>query len=233
MNKITIDNNRIDHQNEIIIKEDTNIYINNKTTNLNLIIKSPSNVFIYIKDSNLNIDYDLKSNLDIKVFAINSSIKTNIDLNYENISLNYYYGTINTKDNDYEINVKHNLKNTNSKVVNKGLNLTDSKLTFNINGYVKKNSTNVICNQENFIIEMEDNNSIIKPNLIIDNNDIEANHSAYIGYFNQEELFYLKSRGIKEEIALKLLAKAFLLGDNNIHFLDKEKILKDLNKYWR
>jgi len=229
MNTIHIDN-RI---NSIKITKDTHMYIENKEAMINLEILNTSKVFLYAKDATLTIHGDIKKSLNFRIFSVNSNIKETLELNEKNISLEYFYSTINTSNHEYEMDIYHNVKNTNSKIINKGLTLTNSKLSFIVNGYVKQNSTNVNCNQENYIITMDDNNSIIKPNLIIDNNDITANHSAYIGYFKQEELFYLKARGIKEEDGLKLLAKSFLIGNHEIHFLDKERILKDLNKYWR
>ena len=63
---------------------------------------------------------------------------------------------------------------------------------------------------------MKDNHANIKPNLIIDNNEIEANHSAYIGTFKEDEMFYLMSRGINKKNCYKLLLKAFLLNNMQI-----------------
>ena len=56
------------------------------------------------------------------------------------------------------------------------------------------------------------NNSIIKPNLFIDEYNVNAKHSAIIGKFNEEEIFYLKTKGLSEKQALDLLINGFIEG---------------------
>ena len=79
---------------------------------------------------------------------------------------------------------------------------------------------------------MTNNKCEIKPNLYIDCDDVEASHSALIGKFSDEEMFYMQSRGIDYENALKLLITGFLSSD----ITDKNilnKINKNIKKYWR
>ncbi len=90
--------------------------------------------------------------------------------------------------------------------------MSDKKVFFDVNGYVYKNSSKCICNQDNKIIYLNENLSSIKPNLFIENYDVSVNHAAYIGAFKRKELFYLMSRGIKEEDCYKLFRKSFVLG---------------------
>ena len=56
--------------------------------------------------------------------------------------------------------------------------------------------------------------------------DVIANHSVYIGKFDEEIIFYLETRGLSEEEAVNLLIKGFLNGEN-------EKQMEIINKYWR
>jgi Fe-S cluster assembly protein SufD len=48
-----------------------------------------------------------------------------------------------------------------------------------------------------------------KPTLEIHNDDVKCNHGSTIGQIDQEQLFYLRSRGIGEEDARNLLVHAF------------------------
>ena len=48
------------------------------------------------------------------------------------------------------------------------------------------------------------------PNLEIKTNDIKCSHAATIGQIDEEQLFYLYSRGISESVTKSLLAEAFL-----------------------
>jgi very-short-patch-repair endonuclease len=48
------------------------------------------------------------------------------------------------------------------------------------------------------------------PNLEIEANDVKCSHAAAVGRIDEEQLFYLKSRGIPEPQAKTLIAKGFL-----------------------
>ena len=87
-------------------------------------------------------------------------------------------------------------------------------------------------NQNNRIINLGNNKSEILPNLYIDCSDVEASHAALIDRFTFEEIFYLQSRGINYNDALKLLIKGFLLSDIS----DKDLIdyiTEIFNSIWR
>ena len=120
-----------------------------------------------------------------------------------------------------------------SKIINHGINTTNSKLSYIINTVVPKEYTKIKTSQDSKIIVLKDNNSTIKPNLLIDNDDIEANHSAYIGRFKEDNIFYLMTRGISRVDATDLLVRSFLIGDMDISFEEREIILKQISKYWR
>lgn len=231
MNTIHIDNNS--NLTNITIKEDTNIFYNNAKKNITIEILKDCKVFEYIKDSNIETNYKINSSLYINRFVVNSSIKTIIDLNKEEIELNYYYSNINILDNKYEITINHNKKRTISNVINHGINISNNKLSYIVNGKVSKDSSGVICNQDSKIILTNDNNCLIKPNLIIDNDDVIANHSSYIGYFKKDEIFYLMTRGINELDSEKLLVKSFLIGNMDISYEERKIILENINSHWR
>ena len=105
-------------------------------------------------------------------------------------------------------------------------------MSIQISSSIDKNITNCTCNQFNRIINLTNNKCEIRPILYIDNEEVTANHSALIGDFEEDELFYLESRGISKKDAYNLLIKGFLssgIEDNEI----KKNIEDDLNKYWR
>lgn len=51
---------------------------------------------------------------------------------------------------------------------------------------------------------------ITQPELEVQADNVKAAHGAAIGRLNEEELFYLASRGINRQDALKIMAKAFI-----------------------
>ena len=158
---------------------------------------------IYVLDNNESKDYkyNIEEDTIIYHFSINGSSNVEINLNKEDINLYYYYNNINYDDNKLNIKVNHNKDNTHSEVYNHGVNVKDNYLTYNVEGSVLKNSNKCICNQDNQIINIRNGKSTIKPNLLIDNYDVDSNHAAYIGKFKDEYLFYLMSRGISKKNA--------------------------------
>ena len=72
--------------------------------------------------------------------------------------------------------------------------------------------------------------SKIIPNLIIDNKDVVANHSAFIGEFSLNEINYLRSRGISLEDAYRLLLKANLLNGMELE-IDMYKFIYAIRNY--
>ena len=175
-------------------------------------------------------EFNLEEDTIIYHFSIDTSSDITVNLNKEDITLYYYYNNINYNDNNYKIRVNHNKSNTKSFVYNHGVNVNNSKLHYWVDGYVPKKSNGCDCNQDNQIINMNDGNSKIWPNLLIDNFDVNANHAAYIGKFKEEDLFYIMSRGISRKKAYKLLLSGFLLNTDSI---DKEKIsefVDEINK---
>lgn len=187
------------------------------------------NKIIYIYDNNKvsEYKYDILEDTIIYHFSFNSSSKVLVNIKKENVSLFYYYNNINYDDNSFDIKINHNAINTHSELFNHGVNVKDNKLDFSITCYVPKEYSKCICYQDNQIINLSDGKSTIKPNLLIDNFDVNSSHSAYIGTFKNEDMFYLMSRGISRSNCYKLLLKGFLI---NSRFIDVSKISDFMDK---
>jgi len=71
-----------------------------------------------------------------------------------------------------------------------------------------------------------------KPELEIENNDVRCSHAASVGQMDQNEVFYLQSRGIDRVTAERLLVKGFLeqvlgkVGRKDIHEM-VERLLEE------
>ena len=177
------------------------------------------NKVVYINnDGVFNINKD--EILEIYHYVVDKSINVIINLNGENAKIIYHLSIISNNDNVCKIDVNHMSSNTESKIICHGVNTGDKKLEFNVTGLVPKEMDKCICNQENQIINLKDGESVIKPNLLIRNYDTFSNHAAYIGEFSKDKMFYLESRGISEEDAIRLLMKGLLLGDG-----DRENVI--------
>lgn len=59
------------------------------------------------------------------------------------------------------------------------------------------------------LVLSDDANADSKPELEIENNDVRCSHGASVGQLNEEEIFYLQSRGIEREQAETLIVNGF------------------------
>lgn len=230
MNKIQVEGQK-DKVKDIQINKDTFIDIDGSNITLNITQTKKANIFIKIISSKLTLNITQTDDLIINIFTVNTSLNTKVDIIKDNLNLKYTYSTINEEENTYKIDVNHLGNNINSQITSHGINLKES-LSFKINAVVPKTSKGVVTNQDSKII-LEDGIAQIKPNLLVDIDEVEANHSAYIGEFKEEDLFYLKTRGINEKQGINLLAKSFLMGQMSITFRERNIILEILKRYWR
>lgn len=228
------------------IKESCSIEIDYEAiekTKLDLFIYVYENVDVNIfemrcgKKTKVQYKYYIEENSHLEVSKFYTADKTRelslIHLNGRNARVDYHLKTIARKKQKYDVVVYHNKKNTISNVYHHGVNLGSDELIFNVTGIISKGKKNCILNQQNRIITDVINKCKISPNLLIDENDVEANHAAYIGPFTSEELFYMMSRGISKSDSRILLTKGFLLGGLPINKMQQEKLTKEIEKVWR
>lgn len=237
MNKLVVDNS-IDY-NDIFIDKDTDLIVEleDSTRELNIHVITGINVkgFIKTKNTSNKVNYfiDDNANVVINKLAIDSSDDITININDVNSSIKYNSSIINYKNNSYTQKIIHNKSNTTSKIVNHCINVEDSEFKFIVDGVIVRDAHEVDFNQDNKIVNLKNGKSSILPNLIVDNDDIEASHSAYIGTFDEDKKFYMMSRGLTDKECDDLLIKAFLLNDMKLD--DKERdiylsIIESINK---
>ena len=173
--------------------------------------------FYLRENSILNIDkfYDTKVIKELDI----------IYLDGKNATINYNFRNIIKNNTKYDIVIYHNNYNTKSNINNKCVTIDNGNVDLNVTSIIYNKIIGCNTTQNNKIINMNDSICKINPNLLIEEEDVIANHSAYIGKFDKDILFYMKSRGINESKAYKLLIKGFLQADE-----ESEKII---NKYWR
>ena len=193
-------------------------------------ITNNSNLTLYITNKNVCLSFKVNKNISscVNIFNVDSDIKINIDV-LDNGNINFVNSVINNRDLDIVLDINHS-KDSTSDIVNHGLNINDGNMKFIINGVVKKGMTNTKLIQDNKIINLNDGVSLIEPNLLIDEFDTNANHSAYISKYSKEEIFYLQSRGISQKEGFRLLTKSFLLGKMTLEDEIKSMFTEEIYK---
>ena len=172
--------------------------------------------------------------LIVNKFYNNDSVieKIDIDLYYEG-KIDYKFSNVCKNEENYEININHNGVGTVSSINNKSIAMNGSKLNFIINSIVKKEYEKSILDQNTRIVTLGECEAKISPNMFIDCDDIEARHGSVIGTFKDDLVFYLMSRGIEYNDAIKLLIKGYLFSNIDTDIVMREKILNVIDMYWR
>ena len=176
------------------------------------------------------LEKDSVLNVEKVIDAYNVFENVLINLNGENSKAEFNLKTISKMHEKYNFLVYHNAKKTVSDIINNGVNIKDGSLEFNVSTFIPNGIKKCDASQSGRIINETSNECVIKPNLFIDENDVTANHSALIGTFSEDEIFYLMSRGLDKRESQRLLTKGFLL--NGITYY-KETLENIINKYWR
>ena len=109
------------------------------------------------------------------------------------------------------INAQHLNKQTNSLIHN--IAVVNDFAYVNIDGVNKIENGNSKSNaeQETKIINLKESaNSVANPQLIINEYDVKAGHAAAVGKIDEDQLFYLQSRGLTKVLATEILLMAYV-----------------------
>ena len=213
MNKICIDTRNYSLE---LKNSDTYFLESLNNTNINIQVLENTNAILFLlcKNNTVNIDINIKKNsyLTINQLGIDSSINYNFAI--QDFSHLFLVDSILTQEDSLNnIIIKHQGVSCQSEVFTNGINLANNKLHFKLDGIIPKKSINSTLSENSKIINFQNGDSKIIPNLVIDTKEVVANHSAYIGNFDLDTKYYMMSRGIDDKEIKKLLIKAFLLSN--------------------
>ncbi len=112
---------------------------------------------------------------------------------------------------DITTNINHKDKNTISNQISKCVLDKDSQAVFQGKIHIAPNSEKSTGNQLHKALYLDDSATLnCKPELEIYTDDVKCSHGASCGEINAEQLFYLTSRGIDKQTAIKILTNAHL-----------------------
>ncbi len=111
---------------------------------------------------------------------------------------------------DNHTTIDHAKPNCASHEIYKSILDGNSRGVFNGKIFVRKDAQKTDAKQTNKTLLLSDNATIdTKPQLEIFADDVKCTHGATVGHLDEEQLFYLRSRGIGEETAKDILTFAF------------------------
>ena len=205
------------------------------SANKNIMINDGSLEYFYIKKTEGNVINNIdvyNSEVRVKIIDILDCSGKNeygVCLEDENSNLDISVASISRlkASKEYKINTKNNQRHTSAKIDCFGIVEDTSLLKYDITSFIKKGAKQSVVNQSSKILLFDKESiGINNPILEIEENDVKANHGSSIGMIDEETLFYLTSRGIKEDEARKLVS----LGKINyiIEEIKDEKLKEEL-----
>lgn len=110
-----------------------------------------------------------------------------------------------------EMGISHSTQNTISRIIARGIVSDEAAVNFHGKIFIKNGARGSQAYLEEKSMLMNDKAHFeVIPALEVSENDAEASHSASVGQLDEDELFYLRSRGISELNARHMLMRAFL-----------------------
>ena len=205
--------------NKLIIDEEAK-YLENYEGSLTLTKK---NCLLHLKGVNKITKLTLNDQADLQI-DLQDNAKLHFKDNWmtENSQIKL---TINSRNNtelrinlfleakkDYDIIVKNTLLGNNNKSNIKINAVTDKdgKIKIESIGSIHKNTKDNEYIEELKGLTLENQPITFLPDLIVDSDSVIANHNATIKCLEEEELFYLQSKGIAPNIAKQLIKDGFL-----------------------
>lgn len=111
---------------------------------------------------------------------------------------------------DHHINVLHSAPHTHSEMLYKGILDKKSRAVFNGLLHVSETAQKITAYQVNHNLLLSNHAEVYsKPELVIFADDVKCKHGATVGQLDQDALFYLRSRGIEQSAAMRMLQQAF------------------------
>ena len=189
------------------------------------------NVCIYdissneIETQHITILLKQGSNLVYNKFSSIKKMNGKIFVDMEEDSKMTFNHSILTKEDSSLVFISNILgSNNDCQIYIKAVTEENGKIKIEATGSVKANTkgNNLLENIRVLTLNEEENE--ILPNLLVDSNEVNVNHNATISSINEEDLFYLTSKGISRKEATSLLKKGFLIHPLQIEEEMREKI---------
>ena len=143
------------------------------------------------------------------------TVRNNLRAHQEgsNITSNFFgvYIARNRQHIDHQTFIDHAHPHCQSNELYKGIIMDRANGVFNGKVMVRQDAQKINAFQQNSTLVLSDKASMeSKPQLEIFADDVRCSHGATIGQLDESAIFYLKTRGLSEQLARKLLQQAFV-----------------------
>lgn len=186
----------------VTVKENVSariIFWNEGNNNLNIDEK-----YNLLNDSYLNLIYGELSNGNLDRSAV-AELSRGSEVLVEGASV-----TQTKKRQTFTAN--HNERYTTSNLNNYGIVSEGGDFYLDVIGRIGEDAVGAKAHQDSKILTLSENQKTeVVPQLLIDENDVEASHAATVGQIDEMQLYYMQSRGLTEMESMALLMSGYLM----------------------
>lgn len=188
-----------------------NLFVNDHTTNklaLNLKINIQTNGACIYSFTSMN---ENSNEIDAKVYLLGEGARVNMNS-----------ASLVKAQQSTNMTCFHTTHHTYSDITNYAIVHENGDLSIEACGSIGKGCIKSESHQTSRVLTLSDKvKSKVVPLLLIDDDDVKASHACSIGQMNEEQLYYLQSRGLNRKQALGLMSMGYILPITN--FLTSEK----------
>ena len=183
---------------------------------------------------NMNCEIILKSNAFLKasygeMSEGSVSMKNTIHLMGEGSQADIRTASIVQHQKHFEISCIHHASHTIGLMENYAVIYEDGDYKMNDTGKIEKGAYGSESHQTSRVLTLsEKQKSEVIPLLLIDENDVQASHATSIGQIDENQLYYLQTRGLSKKAALGLITVGYLMPIASA--LDDEKLSSELSQ---
>ncbi len=222
-------------------------YDNCKKSTLNLICDeySQSNIVIWNHCENtvnlsdtINIGEAAICNLSYAECTLHDVFRNvDVHLNGVGAATKLHTATLSKDEKIFDVSVHHHAKQTLSSMKNFIVLLENGSCSMDAIGEIDQGASTSKSHQISRCLTFDQQHRAkITPQLLIDENDVEASHAMTLGQIDENQLYYLQSRGLTKSEVTRLIAYGYLLpiveeiNDENLKNLCKEEIQKKVSQ---
>jgi len=194
--------------------------------------------FLYWNDNDgdliINEDYNCFTDANLKVAFTdlndNDLLRNSkCDLNAAGSTAILKSSTLASSNKNIHITANNNSHHTSVDMENYAIALKDSIFNIIATGAIKKACVGSKNYQlTNCLTFGKPRKANIEPILLIDENDVEAGHGSTVGRVDDDTMYYLQSRGLSDNEAIRLLASGYLLPIADM--IEDETLKEDLSQ---
>jgi len=138
--------------------------------------------------------------------------KSEVHLDKEGAKIQLHTATLSSSDKRYELNCMHHARHTHSMMKNYFVLLKEGRCHMDAIGKIDKGASGSKSHQISRGLTFDQQKrAIILPQLLIDENDVEASHATTLGQIDENQMYYLQSRGLTRKEATQLITYGYLL----------------------